>query len=280
MSKSGVHIIPAGMEYDRVIMPLFKDFTVQKAYLLVQDPKNDKGYFKYQSEMVNAFLKEIKRVPVEWEERYIDIYDFDSTFKTVYQLIDNEVRAGNPVYVNISSAPRMLQAALIMATFLNKRENAIVELYYIEPEKYYEGELINTVFKLLDRNVDEKRVVKDLKSLASEIKEHGMASGEATLHQFPPFPLAKIADIEFEMLKVIKEKTCEDASNNGNGYIQSIKELKELLDTSMGYETPRSNVKYYLDNLHELGLIETERNKKELKIRLTIVGKLFADTKK
>ncbi|WP_231845037.1 DUF6293 family protein [Methanocella paludicola] len=279
MTKPGVHIIPAGLEYDRVIKPLFKDFTVQKAYLLVQNPKSDKGYYKHQTDVVNSFLKEIKRVPIEWEDCYIDLYDFNSTFKTAYKLIEKEVKKGNPVYVNISSAPRMVQVALIMASFLNRREDAIVELYYIEPEKYYEGELVNTVFKLLERNADEKQIIKNLKGIAQEIKEHGMASGEATLHKFPPFPIAKVTDIEYDMLKVIKEKTVEHGSNNGNGYIESIKELKELLDRSRGSETPRSNVKYYLDNLQEMGLIETERNKKELKICLTVVGKIFADTK-
>jgi hypothetical protein len=280
MSKPGVHIIPAGLEFDRVIKPLFKDFTVQKAYLLIHDVKSDKGIYRRQSEIVNDFIKEIKRVPIEWEDVRMDIYDFNSTFKTVYQLIDREVKAGNPVYVNISSAPKMLQVALIMASFLNKRENATVELYYIEPEKYYEGELLNTVFKLLDPNADEKQVTKKLKSLASEIKEHGMAAGEASLHKFPPFPLAKITNIEYEMLKIIEDKTGNSVDQDGNGYINSIKELKDLLDDKMGFETPRSNVKYYLDNLNELGLVETERYKKELKVKLTVVGRLFADTQK
>jgi predicted transcriptional regulator len=43
--------------------------------------------------------------------------------------------------------------------------------------------------------------------------------------------------------------------------------------------TPRSNVKYYLDNLQKMGLVRTERDKKELNIKLTKVGELFADSK-
>jgi hypothetical protein len=277
MSKPGVHIIPAGLEYDRVIKPLFKDFTVQKACLLIYDKEKDNGTDKRQTQMVNYFIDEVRRVPIEWEDVYVDIYDFNSTFKAVYGLIDREVRAGYPVYVNISSAPRMLQVALIMASFLNKREGAVVELYYIEPEKYYEGELINTVFKLLDKDADEKLVVENLKDLALEIREHGMAAGEASLHEFPPFPLARITDIEYDILDVIKNKAEKQPDQEDNGYVSSIKELKVLLDKKTGRETPRSNVKYYLDNLQELGLLETARDKKELKIRLTVVGRLFAD---
>ena len=51
--------------------------------------------------------------------------------------------------------------------------------------------------------------------------------------------------------------------------------MKELLDYHTNTETPRSNVKYYLDNLQDLKLIETERYKKELKIKLTLVGALL-----
>jgi predicted transcriptional regulator len=59
--------------------------------------------------------------------------------------------------------------------------------------------------------------------------------------------------------------------------VSSIKELKERLDKKMKKVTPRSNVKYYLDNLQNMGLVKTERDKKELKIKLTKVGELFAD---
>jgi predicted transcriptional regulator len=55
--------------------------------------------------------------------------------------------------------------------------------------------------------------------------------------------------------------------------------LKELIDDKLGKVTPRSNVKYYLDNLQKMGLVRTERDKKELNIKLTKVGELFADSK-
>jgi hypothetical protein len=112
MSKPGVHIIPVGLEYDRVIKPLFKDFTVQKAYLLIHDTKKGQRNFGEQQEAVSKFLKSIKQVPIEWEEIYLDIYDFNETFKTVYKLINRESRAGNPVYINISSAVGQIKSKL------------------------------------------------------------------------------------------------------------------------------------------------------------------------
>jgi len=274
MSKPGVHFIPAGMEYDRVIKPLFKDFTVQKAYLLIHDSKESNVEFGEQREAVKKFLKSIRQVPIEWEEIYLNIYDFNDTFKTLFKLINKEVKAGNPVYINVSSAAKILQVALTMAAFLNKRYGD-VELFYVEPERYYEGELVDTVFELLDKNVDEAKTIKKLKELAHEIKEHGMAAGESRIHEFPPFPVADITDIEYEILRIIREK---DGIEGMEG-VSSIKEMKEMLDRKLGYTTPRSNVKYYLDNMQKLGLIRTERDKKELKIRLSKVGELFADTK-
>lgn len=274
MTVPGVHIIPAGLEYDRVMKPLFKDFTVRKAYILVHDPEKDKGDYSKQAQIVNSYIDKMKKIPIEWEEVRIDIYNFDETFKTVYNLIRKEASAKNPVYVNISSAPKILQVALTLATFLNK-EYGEVELFYVEPERYYEGELISTTFELLGKNVDEKKVISRLKELAGEIREHGMAAGERRIHEFPPFPLAEINAIEYEMLKIIRESSKVASNEYG---INSIKEMKNMLDDKLGFETPRSNVKYYLDNLQNLGLVRTERDKKELRIKLTRVGELFADT--
>lgn len=275
MTKPGVHIIPAGMEYDRVVKPLFKDFTVSKAYLLINDPTKSKKGFAEQQEAVNKFIKAIRQAPIEWEEVYVDIYDFNETFKAVYRLINKEALAGNPVYINISSAPKILQVALTMAAFLNKGYGD-VELFYVEPERYYEGEVIDTIMRLLERGADEKAIVNRLRGLAREIEAHGMAAGESRIHEFPPFPIADISDIEYEMLKLIRK--WEKAEGEGRG-VSSIKEMKEILDRELGHTTPRSNVKYYLDNLQKLGLIMTERDKKELRIRLTRVGELFADTR-
>ncbi|HTY91415.1 MAG TPA: DUF6293 family protein [Methanocella sp.] len=279
MSKPGVHIIPAGLEYDRVVKPLLKDFTVSKAYLLINE--NLGKDFGKQKEIIDRFRRSIKKVPIEWEEIEVDIYDFNKTFQTVYSLINKEALAGNPVYINISSSPKILLVALIMAAFMNK-EHGEVELFYVEPEKYYDGEVVHAIMQLLDKKADEKNIVNNLRELAKEIEAHGMAAGEARIHEFPPFPIAEITDIEYDMLRVIRDAnvpSTKDQDLAGQGSVSSIKELKERLDDKLGKVTPRSNVKYYLDNLQRMGLVRTERDKKELNIRLTKVGELFADTK-
>ncbi len=275
MSKPGVHIIPAGLEYDRVVKPLLKDFTVSKAYILINE--NEGKDFGKQKEIVDKFRRSIKKVPLDWEEIEVDIYDFNKTFQKVYSLINKEVLAGNPVYINISSSPKILLVALIMAAFMN-REHGEVMLFYVEPEKYYEGEMVHTIMQLLDKKADEKKVVSDLKALAKEIEAHGMAAGEARIHEFPPFPIAEITDVEYDMLKVIRDAGKRQALDTAGG-VSSIKELKERLDDRLGKVTPRSNVKYYLDNLLRMGLVKTERDKKELNIGLTKVGELFADSR-
>ena len=279
MSKPGVHIIPAGLEYDRVVKPLLKDFTVSKAYLLINE--NLGKDFGKQKEIIDRFRRSIKKVPIEWEEIEVDIYDFNKTFQTVYSLINKEALAGNPVYINISSSPKILLVALIMAAFMNK-EHGEVELFYVEPEKYYDGEVVHAIMQLLDKKADEKNIVNNLRELAKEIEAHGMAAGEARIHEFPPFPIAEITDIEYDMLRVIRDAnvpSTKDQDLAGQGSVSSIKKLKERLDDKLGKVTPRSNVKYYLDNLQRMGLVRTERDKKELNIRLTKVGELFADTK-
>jgi hypothetical protein len=283
MVKPGVHIIPAGLEYDRVVKPLLKDFTVSKAYILINHPKGKD--FGNQKEVIDKFRNSIKKVPLDWEEIEVDIYDFNKTFQTVFSLINKEVLAGNPVYINISSSPKILLVALIMAAFLNK-EYGEVELFYVEPERYYDGDVILAIMQLLDKKADERKIVNNLRELAKEIEAHGMAAGEARIHEFPPFPVANITDLEYEMLKVIRDGDANSLSSFGSGMkianeggTSSIKELKELLDVKTGKVTPRSNVKYYLDNLQNMGLVKTERDKKELRINLTKVGELFADSR-
>ncbi len=81
MEDSGVHIIPTGSEYDRIIMPLFKDFSVKKAYLLIQDPLKEKEEYRKQAKVVNCFIEKIKNVPIDWEEVYINLYDFNDFLK-------------------------------------------------------------------------------------------------------------------------------------------------------------------------------------------------------
>ncbi|MCD1295675.1 hypothetical protein CUJ83_11770 [Methanocella sp. CWC-04] len=267
--KPGVHIVPTGFEYDRVIQPLINDFTVKKAYLLVHDTKKRTEDHDKQTQIVNGYIRKIKDIPFKWEIISTNIYNFDDVFKRSYDIIKKEVGEGNPVYINISSASKVVQLALTMAAFLNNKpgtEEPAVQLFYVEPERYYEGELIGTVFELLKKDEDEQNTIKKLKDIAREIRDHGMASGKKDTYKFPPFPLAQFTDIEYDMLKIINEKKV----------ISSIKEMKELLDMSTGRVTPRSNIKYYLDNMEKQGLITTEREKKELKISLTRAGELFA----
>jgi len=158
------------------------------------------------------------------------------------------------------------------------KEHGEVELFYVEPEKYYEGEIVHAIMQLLDKKADEKKIVGDLRSLAKEIEAHGMAEGEARIYEFPPFPVAEVTGIEYEMLKVIRDAGKRNTGDTSDG-VNSIKELKERLDDRLGKVTPRSNVKYYLDNLQRMSLVRTERDKKELNIRLTKVGELFADSR-
>jgi hypothetical protein len=267
MKKPGVHIVPTGFEYDRVIKPLIQDFTVQKAYLLIHRPSHGADEYSEHSRPIKRYIDKMMELPIEWHPVYIDIYDFDSTFKCVYKLINDEVMAGNPVYVNLSAAPKIEQVALTLAAFLNN-EHGEVELFYVEPEKYYEGVLLSATMDLLV-NANEKKAVEKLKEIAREVKEHGMASGESKIHEFPPFPLAKVTDIEYDMLGIIVR----------NKEISSIKDMKKIMDSSMSYQTPRSNIKYYLDNMARLGLIYTEREMKELRIKPTRIGELYAYTR-
>ena len=95
--------------------------------------------------------------------------------------------------------------ALTLASFLNNSKGN-VELYYIEPEKYYEGALISATYNLIKNSSSEKEAIKELKALATEIHEHGVAAGESKIHRFPPFPIAKITHKEYEILTIMRNR--------------------------------------------------------------------------
>ncbi|MDO8724959.1 MAG: DUF6293 family protein [Candidatus Methanoperedens sp.] len=115
--------------------------------------------------------------PFDHEKVEMDFYDFDDTFQKVHELINKELKNGNPVYINISSASRIVLPALVLAAMLN-REDGDIKLFYVEPEGYYEGQMLDRVFKCLDPDVDKDALFEELKELAGKIKNRGLAYRE------------------------------------------------------------------------------------------------------
>lgn len=259
----GIHIIPTGFEYDRIVLPMLKDYNVKKGYILINKPG---GKFPEQRSVINSFIKKLEELPFDHEKVEMDFYDFDDTFQKVHELINKELKNGNPVYINISSASRIVLPALVLAAMLN-REYGEVRLFYVEPEGYYEGQVLDKLFMCLEPEIDKDRIFQELKELAGKIKNSGLAFGEKRIHEFPPFPVVTLNDSEYKILEILKD----------NKQIESIKDLLEILKKYDQTETvARSSIRYSLQRLENLGLIRTKQEKKKLAIELTKTGELYA----
>jgi hypothetical protein len=261
----GIHIIPTGFEYDRIVLPMLKDYNVKKGYILIN---KSNGKFSEQRSVINGFIKKLEELPFDHEKVEMDFYDFDDTFQKVHELINKELKNGNPVYINISSASRIVLPALVLAAMLN-REYGDVKLFYVEPEGYYEGQLLDKVFRCLDPDVDIDALFLELKELAGKIKNRGLAYGEKKIHEFPAFPIASLNENEYRALDILMKR----------GQVDSIKELIEILKQYGDDEkVARSSIRYSLQRLEALGLIRMRQEKKKVVIEATKTGELYGKT--
>lgn len=265
--KAGVHIIPAGFEYDRIVIPMLREYPVLKAYVL-QDNATSHGYPR-EKELADYYVKKLEALPFEIEKVEIDLYDFDEVFEATCTIIRREQKAGNPVYINISSAPKLISVAMMFAAFLC-RDDGGLELFYVRPRKYYTAELVELAESFGEPEVDREELVHKVEELSREISQHGLASEDAEIIELPPFPVQSLHDVEYEIMQALSEL----------GKVESIKDLVEIVNRKeQGSKVSRSLVQYYIGRLEKFGLIKTERLKKQLTIMPTRLGILYGKTK-
>ena len=130
-----VHVVPLGIEYDRAITP-FKGkggFKPNRVYLLTI-PRSSKAPF----EIVEQHCEIAERVKAFLIERSIEVIIVDTTLidlldvmKKISNIVREEEKLGNNVYVNLSSAGRLTS---IGAAFAGMFHN--VKTYYVKADKY------------------------------------------------------------------------------------------------------------------------------------------------
>ncbi|MGD9130168.1 MAG: DUF6293 family protein [Candidatus Bathyarchaeota archaeon] len=130
-----VHVVPLGIEYDRAVTP-FKGssrFKPNRVYILTI-PKSSKAPFTIveqhceKAEKVKAFLKKQKVEVIVVETDLINILD---VMKKISNIIREERKSGNIVYVNLSSAGRLTSIAAAFAGMFHN-----VKTYYVKPNGY------------------------------------------------------------------------------------------------------------------------------------------------
>ena len=146
MSKF-IHIIPIGLEKDRIIY-LLQKFPPYRVYFLnyKSENKEENDYAR----IVEPVQKEIDSLIPLAEKKYITVSyeEFEDLFLKIFEIMVKEKQQGNEVIVHVSPGPRIASfAAWIAASIMNSKT------IYIRPAEYLPqgGKLISRgVLKVID----------------------------------------------------------------------------------------------------------------------------------
>jgi predicted transcriptional regulator len=146
MSKF-IHIIPIGLEKDRIIY-LLQKFPPYRVYFLnyKSENKEESSYAR----IVEPVQKEIDSLIPLAEKKYITVSyeEFEELFLKIFEIMVKEKQQGNEVIVHISPGPRIASfASWIAASIMNSK------IIYIRPAEYLPegGKLISQgVLKVIE----------------------------------------------------------------------------------------------------------------------------------
>ncbi|PSQ24750.1 aspartate kinase, partial [Halobacteriales archaeon QS_9_67_17] len=237
---------------------------------------------KLEQDFENLLGAETERYGVE------DVYDYDAAFAQAFDLINAELDAGNEVWVNVSSMPRVVSFAFATAAHSIAVERAEdrdrVHTYYTAPEKYLETELAeelragaDLLADLLD-DVDDERVRERLEAardLLAEFDERGTTIGAK---EFDGSHIVELPVASFSNVKPFEELILFTLGEHGE--FGSVSDLAETLARELGEEYTdsfRSKVIYNVDRLGPggKGYVEQEEQGKSYRTRLSRIGELW-----
>ncbi|MFW5928757.1 MAG: DUF6293 family protein, partial [Thermoplasmatota archaeon] len=120
--EKGIHVLVGSYEYDRVVEPLFGEYPIEQMVIF----RSDSPYSKM-SELSDEFIEKVKNnVPKKIETVTVDLYDFGEVFQKTLETFRKYSKKNAPIYLNISSAPKLALVAMISAAYF-LREKADLE---------------------------------------------------------------------------------------------------------------------------------------------------------
>lgn len=123
-----VHVVPMGLEKDRVIEGL-RRYPTNYAIFIHGKIKHLKveQLSRRNTKEILKLIKSTIRVDI----MELDLYDFESSFVELKSLFDDLKSQGYRIFVNISTGTRIVSAAALLAAFMT---NAVP--YYVIPKEY------------------------------------------------------------------------------------------------------------------------------------------------
>jgi len=292
------HIVPVGFDYDRLIAPLVRDRLPVDRVILLQGAVGSEANVAYSERLARKLETDFRNLLGATTERMTvdDVYDYDAAFEGAFDRINEELDAGNEVWVNVSSMPRTVSFAFATAAHSvmveREEERDRIHTYYTAPEKYLETELAEELREEIDLLGDLRtRMAEDgtatldpaaiedrlaaARSLLDEFDERGTTIGakeigEGHVLELPVASFANVKPFEELILFTLGE----------GGEFESISELAETLAAELDEEYTdsfRSKVIYNVDRLGPggVGYIEREEHGTSYRISLSRIGRLW-----
>ncbi|MBN1390258.1 MAG: hypothetical protein JXA22_06420 [Candidatus Thermoplasmatota archaeon] len=125
---SAVHVIPMGLELDRVLGGL-KEFPTNHVVLLYG--KDARSPIEIKARHNGERVKELISATIDVEEMVLDIFDFYSATRSLKELFSELGNRGGEVFVNLSTGNRIITSAALLAAFMTRSHP-----YYVQPERY------------------------------------------------------------------------------------------------------------------------------------------------
>jgi hypothetical protein len=285
------HIVPVGFDYDRLIAPLVRDRLTVDRVVLLEGAVGSEANVAYSRNLGEKLEGDFRNLLGAETERYgvEDVYDYGAAFEQAFDLINAELDAGNEVWVNVSSMPRVVSFAFATAAHSIAVERADdrdrIHTYYTAPEKYLETELAeelragaDLLAAVLEGDADDERIRERLdaaRDLLEEFDERGTTIGAK---EFDGSHVVELPVASFSNVKPFEELILFTLGEHGE--FASVSELANTLARELGEEYTdsfRSKVIYNVDRLGPggKGYVEQEEQGKSYRTRLSRIGELW-----
>jgi hypothetical protein len=301
-----VHYIPVGFDFERLIYPISQgSMEADRVVLITHEGEPDDEATSMAADLAGNMARRLENsfelIDVEVERETVeieDMFDYETIYPMAYEYILDELKAGNEVFVNISSMPRTVAFAFATAadSIITEDREELEELdelgdirdmlhtYYVSPEEY----LVHQMLEVLENaaeTLDELKRYEDLsvhnqyeeiRNLLDRINESGITEGARDLDgqmyvEFPSSPGSDVEEFEETILNFLE----------GKDPISSTSALAEELAEEQGEEYDesfRSRVQYNVTKLDEKGYVDREKVGNRLETQLSTMGRLWVET--
>lgn len=249
-----VHVIPLGFERSVAVEPV-KVLGGVRAHIITIGGKFAEKYrlHKKQRYFERAVAADLEHLGLEVEVHYTDLFDFEMAIETISEVVVEEKSDGGEVYINLSSHGRFVSVASALVGWYHG-----VRTFYVFPERYAK---------------DEK-----------EERAYGRSvCGKPVIFEIPNLEFVKLSNEERYAISLIySQKECD------REYLK-LQDLAERLEVqfphiySFSCDGRRKEQRLLnkinrrvVSKLEARGLIEKEKVGRNVILRLTELGKLFA----